>query len=89
MNIDNIIRSPSKGVTATFYEYHAFVSSIEPLKVDKALQDLDWVNALHEELSNFTHNKVWSLVERSDERRHNVIGAKWVFKNKQDEWSCC
>src|SRR3954470_3697192 len=39
---------------------------------------------MHEELNNFTRNKVWSLVARPKEN-HNVIRTKWVFKNKQDE----
>jgi hypothetical protein len=38
---------------------------------------------MHEELNNFKHNKVWSLVEKPKDCR-NVIGTKWVFKNKQD-----
>ena len=38
---------------------------------------------MHEELNNFERNKVWSLVERPKEN-HNVIGTKWIFKNKQD-----
>ena len=38
--------------------------------------------AMHEELNNFTRNEVWSLVERP---KQNVIGTKWVFRNKQDE----
>jgi hypothetical protein len=33
-------------------------------------------------LNNFKRNEVWSLVERS---KQNVVGAKWVFRNKQDE----
>jgi hypothetical protein len=33
-------------------------------------------------LNNFTQNEVWSLVERP---KQNVIGTKWVFRNKQDE----
>nr|AAO23081.1 putative copia-type retrotransposon protein [Oryza sativa Japonica Group]ABF96850.1 retrotransposon protein, putative, Ty1-copia subclass [Oryza sativa Japonica Group] len=41
------------------------------------------MNAMHEELNNFARNKVWTLVERP--RDHNVIGTKWIFKNKQDE----
>ena len=39
---------------------------------------------MHEELNNFTRNEVWSLVARP-KGNHNVIGTKWVFKNKQDE----
>jgi hypothetical protein len=37
---------------------------------------------MQEELNNFKRNKVWSLVERP---MHNVVGTKWVFRNKQDE----
>ena len=47
------------------------------------MRDLDWVNTLHEELNNFTRNQVWDLVERP--KNYNVIGTKWVFRNKQNE----
>ena len=60
-----------------------FVSSIKLKKIDEALKDVDWVNAMHEELNNFTKNQVWELVERP--KGHNVIGTKWVFRNKQDQ----
>jgi hypothetical protein len=46
------------------------------------LQDLDWVLAMQEELNNFKRNEVWSLVPRP---KQNVVGTKWVFRNKQDE----
>ena len=59
-----------------------FVSSLEPLKVEKALGDVDWVMAMQEELNNFERNQVWTLVERP---KMNMIGTKWVFCNKQDE----
>jgi hypothetical protein len=85
---DLIIGSPSKGVMtrsqklASFVEHHSFVSCIEPKDVDEALQDPDWVNAMHEELNNFTRNQVWTLEEHPKGAR--VIGTKWVFRNKQD-----
>jgi hypothetical protein len=50
--------------------------------VEDALRDLDWVVATQEELNNFKRNKVWSLVERP---KQNIVGTKWVFRNKQDE----
>ena len=40
------------------------MSSIESKKIDEALKDVDWVNAMHEELNNFTRNQVCELVER-------------------------
>jgi hypothetical protein len=61
--VDNILGSISKGVTtcsrlATFCEHYSFVYSLEPLKVEEALDDPDWVMAVQEELNNFTRNEV-------------------------------
>ena len=67
---DLTIGSPSKGVMtrsqklASFIEHHSFISYIEPTNVEEALQDPDWINAMHEELNNFTHNEVWTLEEQ-------------------------
>ena len=38
--------------------------------------------AMQEELNNFKRNEVLSLVPRP---KQNVVGTKWVFRNKQDE----
>ena len=59
--LDTIIGDISRGVQtrsrlASFCEHFSFVSSIEPKKIDEALKDVDWVNAMHEELNNFTRN---------------------------------
>src|SRR6266542_250840 len=86
---DLIIGNPSQGVKTrsqyhtSFCKHVAFVSCVEPKNVDDALQEGDWVMAIQEELNNFTRNEVWELVERS--KGKNVIGTKWVFKNKEDE----
>ena len=69
---------------ANFCEHYSFISSIEPLKVEQALEDPDWVNAMHEELHNFERNEVWTLVEKPKDEQ-NIIGTKWVFRNKQDK----
>jgi hypothetical protein len=55
---------------------------MEPVKVENTLKDEDWVMAMQEELNNFKRNQVWTLVERPET---NMIGTKWVFRNKQDE----
>ena len=86
--LDQVLGSLRNGVTTrkqltNFCGHNAFVSCIEPHKVDEALEDPDWLEAMHEELNNFECNKVWSLVERPKDN-HNVIGTKWIFKNKQD-----
>jgi hypothetical protein len=36
---------------------------LEPLKVEEALDDPDWVIAMQEELNNFTRNEVWEFVK--------------------------
>jgi hypothetical protein len=38
---------------------------------------------MHDELHQFTRNDVWTLVPRPVEQ--NIIGTKWIFKNKTDE----
>jgi hypothetical protein len=67
--IDQILGDISNGVTtrsrlANFCEHYSFVSSIEPFRVEEALQDPDWVLAMQEELNNFKQNEVWTLVPR-------------------------
>ena len=74
----------SKSRLAKFCENYSFISSIEPMKVEEALEDPDWINAMHEELHKFERNQVWTLVEKPD-NNHNIIGTKWVFRIMQDE----
>jgi len=64
-------------------EHASFVSMKEPKKIDEALKDADWIMAMQDELNNFTRNDLWELVERPQD--NNVIGTKWIFKNKQDQ----
>jgi hypothetical protein len=85
--VNSILGDIHKGVTtrshvAHFCEHYSFVYSIEPYRVEDALRDSDWVLAMQEELNNFTRNEVWHLVPRPNQ---NVVGTKWVFRNKQDE----
>jgi hypothetical protein len=56
--VDTILGDIHKGVTtrsrvAHFCEHYSFVSSIEPHRVEEALQDSDWVMAMQEELNQF------------------------------------
>jgi hypothetical protein len=60
-----------------------YLAQTEPKKVDEALQDDGWVSAMHDELHQFTRNDVWTLVPHPAEQ--NIIGTKWIFKNKTDE----
>jgi hypothetical protein len=85
--MNSILGDIHKGVTTRsrvthFCEHYSFVSSIEPYRVEDVLRDSDWVITMQEELNNFTRNEVWHLVPRPN---RNVVGTKWVFRNKQDE----
>jgi hypothetical protein len=85
-SVRHLVTNTSKGVitrsqkNASFVEHHAFVSCVEPTCIDEALQDPDWVNAMHEELNKFTRNQVWTIEEPSQNAR--AIVTKWVFRNK-------
>jgi hypothetical protein len=61
--VDQILGDISKGVTtrsrlAIFCEHYSCVSSIEPFRVEEALQDPNWVLTVQEELNNFKRNEV-------------------------------
>jgi hypothetical protein len=73
----------SRSAHLSYFINTLFVALFEPRDVRHALSDLSWINAMHEKLENFERNKVWILVEPP--RDVNVIGTKWVFKNKEGE----
>eukprot|EP00253_Pinus_taeda_P026178 PITA_26178 len=63
--------------------YLRLLSSIEPQNVKGACKDECWVKAMDEELEQIEKNNTWELVPRPKDK--NVIGTKWVFKNKLNE----
>ena len=68
---------------ANFVSYSCYLSQVKPTKVEKALQDASWVEAMHDELLQFQRNDVWTLVPRPEDE--HIIGTKWIFRNKTDE----
>ncbi|KAK1684971.1 hypothetical protein QYE76_045819 [Lolium multiflorum] len=82
---EGTIRKIKAATRASDMKVDQVLGSISRGVVHEALVDPDWVIAMQEELECFTRNEVWSLVERPKDHRINVIGTKWVFKNKQDE----
>ena len=86
LSVDNIIGQIKEGVStrssvSNYCRHTAFVSQIEPKSIEEALKDEKWVEAMHEELNQ--GNEVWFLVPKTNEM--NIIGSKWVFRNKLDE----
>jgi hypothetical protein len=80
--LDQIIDGIQSGVQTrsrkvSFCEHNSFVSLEKPKKIEDALKDSNWINAMHEELNNFAKNQVWEVVKRP--KNYNVIGTKWVF----------
>ncbi|KAK2374267.1 putative mitochondrial protein [Trifolium repens] len=77
--------SPRK--TRSDYQQHdsllGLISMIEPKNVDEALSDDGWIVAMQDELNQFQRNDVWDLVPRPTHK--NIIGTKWVFRNKLNE----
>ena len=86
--MENIIGQIKKGVStcsfiSNFCKHTTFVSQIEPKSIEEALKDEKWVEAMHEKLNQFARNEVWFIVPKTAEM--NIIGLKWVFRNKLDE----
>ena len=63
--------------------YVCYTSLVESKNVKEALEDEFWINAMQEELGQLERNEVWDLVPRPN--NSNVIGTKWIFKNKTNE----
>ncbi|XP_070017059.1 uncharacterized protein [Nicotiana sylvestris] len=81
--IDPTSRIKTRSQLKNLCAFYAFVSLIEPKNIIEALQDIDWVNAMQDELNQFERSQVWHLVPRPMDR--SVIGTIWVFRNKLDE----
>ncbi|KAK2364610.1 cysteine-rich RECEPTOR kinase [Trifolium repens] len=86
--IDKVLGDISKGVAtrfqiSNFCSHYAFVSQVEPKNSKTALLDEHWILAMQEELNQFKRNDVWDLVPPPPS--HQVIGTRWVFRNKLDE----
>jgi hypothetical protein len=79
-NLNERVTRSSRSAHLSYFTNTLFVTLFEHRDVGHALSDSSWVNAMHE-LENFKRNQIWILVEHL--RDVNVIGTKWIFKNKQ------
>ena len=53
---------------------------MEPKNFIESSKNDEWIKAMNEELDQIEKNETWELVPRPKDK--NVIGTKWVFKNK-------
>ena len=56
---------------------------IEPKNFEESSEDEEWIRAMNEELDQIEKNNAWKFVPKPT--YNNVIGSKWVFKNKINE----
>ena len=59
---------------ANFVSYSCYLLQVELIKLEEALQDESWVEAMHDELLQFRRNDVWTLVPRPE--GEHIIGTK-------------
>ena len=63
--------------------YSCYLSQVEPTKVEEALLDESWVEAMHDKLLQFQRNDFWTLIPKLEGK--HIIGTKGIFHNKTDE----
>jgi HrpA-like RNA helicase len=61
----------------------SLLSIVEPIFFEEVKKDEQWIKEMEEELSQIEKNETWELVPRLKDK--NVIGTKWVFRNKLNE----
>ena len=59
------------------------LSDFEPRCVKDAFYNESWIEAMNEEIEKIEKKKTWALVPRPKDK--NVIGTKWVLRNKLNE----
>ena len=64
-------------------EVLCLISQVEPKSADEATKDDHWMKEMKEELDQIIKNDTWDLVPRPKDK--NVIGTKWLFRNKMNE----
>jgi hypothetical protein len=73
----------SKRVRTPEKKHLALLSTFEPRSFEEASNDEHWIKAMEEELNQIEKNDTWELVLRPKDK--NMIGTKWVFRNKLNE----
>lgn len=61
----------------------SLLSKIYPKNFVEVRRGESWINALEEELNQIEKNQTWEFFPRPKDK--NVIGTKWIFRNKLNE----
>ncbi|GJR58563.1 retrovirus-related pol polyprotein from transposon TNT 1-94 [Tanacetum coccineum] len=86
------INDPSRSVSmrkqleidAMWCYFDAFLTSVEPKNFKQEMTELSWIDAMQEEIHEFTRLEVWELVPCPD--KVLLIKLKWIYKVKTDEF---
>ena len=60
-----------------------FLTKFGPRTIKYYLNNKSWIEAMNKEIEKIERNNTWTLVPRPKDK--NVIGTKWVFRNKLNE----
>jgi hypothetical protein len=82
-DINEGVQTRRKLIKNTEQSHVAFLSMMNLQNFEEASKEEDWIRAMNEELDQIEKNNTWELVPRPENK--NVIGSKWVFKNKMNE----
>jgi hypothetical protein len=80
---DKGVQIRRKLIKTTEQSHIALISMMEPKNFSEASTNDHWVKAMNEELDQIEKNHTWEMVQRPEGK--NVIGSKWIFKNKLNE----
>jgi hypothetical protein len=84
---DKGVQTRRKLIKNTEQSHIAFISMLEPKNFNEASKDEHWVKAMNDELDQIEKNNTWEMVHRPEGK--NIIGSKWIFKNKLNEGTSC
>jgi FtsZ-interacting cell division protein YlmF len=80
---DKGVQTRRRIIKNTEQSHIAFISMVEPKNFNEASEDVNWLKSINEELDQIEKNDTWECVPRLANK--NVIGSKWVYKNKMNE----
>jgi hypothetical protein len=80
---DKGVQTRRRIIKNTEQSHIAFISMVEPKNFNEASKDVNWLKSMNEELDHIEKNDTWELAPRPADK--NVIGSKWVYKNKMNE----
>ena len=82
--LDQIIGDKSDGtMTRNTLKGTCLLAKFEPRNVKDSLDNEILIEEMNEEIEQIEKNKTWTLVPRPKDK--NIIGTKWVFRNKLNE----